>query len=570
MEPLGFRFQGREAVTVGVVTAIDADGREVRGELGWDGTWLELVVPGAFLEGASWPLVVDPLITGPNFQVQGSEAFDPDVAYDASTDRYLVVWTQRASLFDLDVRARRIADSGLGDPYTLPIETSSDSSSQPAVGNLDSQNEFFVAYTRREGFFGDADVEGLFVDAKVPLFGFSKTILLDDSPSWAADQVDVGSSQAGLFTMQVVWRRVGSGLRKARVLSDGLNPVGIVSYGTLTSNAADANPRLSSSIAYDGAHVVAWRRFFNSPAPGDHDVYLRAIQPNGALVGSEVGLTTIGVDEQPPRIDGDGEQFMLLYDRENAVHDGSAFREVVLDGTKLSVGAELFEWVAGPFGQADVAFSGYDFVVCITDGLELNDLHFRSIAPFTFKVGELNGIPGNFDVSAVPVLATTWQGTGEPGHDGLMVWPDTDPVTGGTNIAGKHITPGFGIEEKGGGCGEVGETRTGLPVLGKELTFAMEDAPAFSPSILMIAAAEGNLPCGPCVIVPSAADPIFFTFTATIDGDAEQVLTIPDNASLDGAKVWAQWLILDLFDPECDLFPVDVADAHELTLHPPF
>ena len=92
-------------VTIGGVTGIDANGRQCGGELRWQNGELELRLPGAFVEAAAYPLVLDPLFG--TTVVYGGSTFDDgevDVAYEAGSDTYLVVWARVFSTADHDVR----------------------------------------------------------------------------------------------------------------------------------------------------------------------------------------------------------------------------------------------------------------------------------------------------------------------------------------------------------------------------------------------------------------------------------------------------------------------------------
>ena len=569
-DPLGFRLDGRDAITIGTVTAIDADGRRSDGELGYDGTHLDLVVPASFLADARWPLIVDPLIQGPNFEVTGAEATEPDVAYDASSGRYLVTWTQRMSVFDLDIRARGVTTTGLVDAEVIPIESTAFQAFDSAVGNLDSRDEFFVAYSMRSTLFTDSDLVGRFVDAHDPSGGVGPTHVLDDTSGANADQVDVASTWGSGSSLHLVWRRDGVGIRHTRVVDNGVLAPLVFQSTSLFDSATARDPRMATSGGASQDRIVAWREFYASPAPGDHDVMVGMVAENGSLLGAVDNITTLGVDERAPHIDGDGEQFLLLYDRENGPYDGFAYREVTWNGTTIGTGDENVEWHAAPFGVASTAYSGYDFINCLTDGNAFDDLHFRAIDPFTFGVYFLNGIPGALHGASEVAMAMGYHGTGLAAHDGLIVWSDSDPQSGLPNIMAKLVKPGLGIDEAGGGCGEAGSARTGLPTLGETLTFALEDGPAFAPAILVIGFADLNLPCGPCTLVPSTAGAIFHSTTISLSGEAQYQAPLPIDPALGGTQVWSQWLTVDLFSPACDQFPADLSDAHALTLLPAF
>ena len=100
---------GLGGVRIGTATGIDAAGATVRGALRVTANELELSLPGAFVDRARYPLVLDPLF-GPELAVGNQTGDDsaPDAAYDASQDCYLVCWQEEFSALDVDIRAQRV------------------------------------------------------------------------------------------------------------------------------------------------------------------------------------------------------------------------------------------------------------------------------------------------------------------------------------------------------------------------------------------------------------------------------------------------------------------------------
>ena len=91
----GVRYErdGR-GVHFGAVTGVDANGATVRGSIRAGADFVEWVLPASFVEHAAYPLVLDPLI-GSAISIASTSGTDdvlPNVAYDTSSNRYLVVW----------------------------------------------------------------------------------------------------------------------------------------------------------------------------------------------------------------------------------------------------------------------------------------------------------------------------------------------------------------------------------------------------------------------------------------------------------------------------------------------
>ena len=141
----GIRFEIGDlgGVSFGSVTGIDADGNRAAGWLRLEEGHLELGLPGEFVDEAPFPLLLDPLI-GSTVTITGGYDLDPDVAYDATVDVYLVVWERMISSTNYDVLGQRFSSAGalLGAP--IPISTID--ARGPAVANLGAIDRFIVVW----------------------------------------------------------------------------------------------------------------------------------------------------------------------------------------------------------------------------------------------------------------------------------------------------------------------------------------------------------------------------------------------------------------------------------------
>ena len=80
-------------VRIAGVVGIDGQGRRTTGSLAYGNGTLSLRLPHAFVQHATLPLVLDPLISSTTLTPAGTSLVDSiHAAYDASTDKYLVVW----------------------------------------------------------------------------------------------------------------------------------------------------------------------------------------------------------------------------------------------------------------------------------------------------------------------------------------------------------------------------------------------------------------------------------------------------------------------------------------------
>lgn len=169
--------------------AVAADGTRTPLATTWRQGAIEIAVPA----DARYPMLIDPVVsTLPIAVGEPGNDFGPEVAYDASSARWIVVWQQRLSAFDSDVLFRRYSTTGalLG---TGSAETSGAIAAAPSVGNCDSSDNFFVAWTEALG-----SIKGRRITANTGGMGTVVTVY-DGIVSAPASSVSVGGSRRSGF-----------------------------------------------------------------------------------------------------------------------------------------------------------------------------------------------------------------------------------------------------------------------------------------------------------------------------------------------------------------------------------
>ena len=122
-QELLFAHAGAPTIRYGAAIAFDARGNRTPVRTAYDGrSTISLVVPEAFVEAASYPLVVDPTI-GPVLSVSGTatDDFEPDVAFDPINRRFFVVWRHIFSATSIGLRGAVYDASGALVTPTTPI-----------------------------------------------------------------------------------------------------------------------------------------------------------------------------------------------------------------------------------------------------------------------------------------------------------------------------------------------------------------------------------------------------------------------------------------------------------------
>lgn len=125
--------------------AVDAVGRTLPLELGWQQDQMVLTVPATWLRAATWPVLVDPIVRVIGVATTPTTFRRPQVAFDPTANVWLIVVEDEVAATDTDVAVFRLAldgtvlDSGA-------IEVSPDRALSPDVGALAAHGKFLIAY----------------------------------------------------------------------------------------------------------------------------------------------------------------------------------------------------------------------------------------------------------------------------------------------------------------------------------------------------------------------------------------------------------------------------------------
>jgi hypothetical protein len=142
------RFMGDlGGVRYGQARVIDAARRALDLEPLLENGEIVIRVPREFVERARLPLLVDPLISTITLDDSAEDDRDPDVAYDASLDAYLICWERAFSATDHDVYAQLRDGTGVL-LRELYIDSTTDHTVTPRVAGIDAMDQFLVVYNR--------------------------------------------------------------------------------------------------------------------------------------------------------------------------------------------------------------------------------------------------------------------------------------------------------------------------------------------------------------------------------------------------------------------------------------
>ena len=447
---LCFEIDGVGGVRIGGVTGIDARGWEIAGGLQCDGETLELSLPADFVDSADYPIVLDPLI-GSTIVVSpsGQDAADPDVAYDISTDRYLVVWDRQYSDFDSEVHGALVGSDGTVAVPVIMIAFDPDSIQiNPSVGNCNVNNRFLCAFQQRS--LG-GPTWNIAVKAIAATDGYVNLSSAPVISTETTDQVDpdVGGEQTTFEDdVMVVWQSTNYGIRGCQVtVPSGTGvPYVVGSVLAISSVSSTSNPAISKGAAGIGGELlVVWQRYF-SGSPGDHDLRGRVIDRNGnflAPTGTTAFslLTTIGPDEEDPDCDGANGRWLVAYESQEVADDGDndiLCMRVDLSGSTLEV-AHAGTQIEGDLNDDEqdpaVGYTGESHVVAWLDmsGLDFN-LGIRAVDPRNCQACEGEEFPATTSTDDIRVEIATQFSGGGAGPQAMCVWEAANLGTGAGEI----------------------------------------------------------------------------------------------------------------------------------------
>ncbi|MBK8978881.1 MAG: hypothetical protein IPM29_23520 [Planctomycetes bacterium] len=253
-------------------------------ETTFDGDSLTIRVTAALRTPA--PLVVDPIIRTSAFTYSASgDSAQPDIAYDASSDQYLVVWQHPFSATDIDVWSQFWNGDGTVVPSSLAsIDFTTFSFSNPRVANLNASDRFLVVAQRHDGvrsqIYGRLRLAG---SAPHPI------VFPISDPSVAGDCVnpDIGGDSGNGNRFFVVWERefiAGTDHDiHGRMVNADISLAPFTLFIEDTASTLHTLPHVSQSngngFTASPQWLVVWQFRFS---PTDWDVYGAAVAPGGA------------------------------------------------------------------------------------------------------------------------------------------------------------------------------------------------------------------------------------------------------------------------------------------------
>jgi len=335
---------------------------------------VQIDVEADYLASAQFPLTVDPLITTFDVDTTTFDNFAPDVAFDATTYRYLYVYEETVTATDHDVYSQVISLTGVAGPGAY-VDSSTTDWRGPSVGNLNAYDQFLVAGSVGNVVgFSSRIVRGRTTPATGPTYGtvFNISTTVDSTGhktnvsvggdpfsgfpayycvaferEWSPTDHDilarlvtntgtlVGASVLPIantspqhdmlpsvskgnsgIRWNIAWQRditsTNGDIHAAQVEWDG-SAITTPNFVVSAGSSDDTRPSASTSLTA-GSYAVVWERYFATTS--DHDIYAASI--TGGTVGPITSLsfiegTTLFEDQREPAVDSDGQHFTVTY-----------------------------------------------------------------------------------------------------------------------------------------------------------------------------------------------------------------------------------------------------------------
>lgn len=248
---------------------------------------------------------------GDAFVIAGSVAFEsnPEIAYSAAGNEYLVVWEHESGLDEFthnDIYGQRLAADGSDiDDFLILVDGPLDES-LPAVAHGDT---YLVVWQEKQPGTGEYDIRGLRVGSSGAIAGSEI-----DISTWEYDQIKPRlalNHRDGLFL--VVWEDHHWAWGDARdIYGQRVSTSGSLIGGNLTITGEDAEPRLNPDVSYKAAaneYVVVWE---HEVSVTDHDVYYRRVKSDGSRPEPDIPVSQGDAHEKRPVVASDDDWSYLV------------------------------------------------------------------------------------------------------------------------------------------------------------------------------------------------------------------------------------------------------------------
>lgn len=460
----GFRFWNELGeVHYGQATVIDARGRKLGLKQSLTSNGLQIVVPSHYVEMATFPITVDPILTTLTIEDNTRRQTDVDVAYDGQNSTYQIVFSERQSALDSD-----IITVNYNGPLNLLISAStiditSNTWRLPSnASNYEEQQFLCVAIvgqaTGSRRVFGRTRHAG--TGARGPQFQISGP---------GAEAVDVGGKGndiASVYDYMVVWQEVDSINQDFDIVAQAVEGDSTLTLGRMVIDGdvtdLDRAPSISKSSGRPGSvnteneYMIVWEREISST---DHNIRGQVIEYTGSMTGHNQFNVYTFSDSLDPDVstqrDVDTRNWLIVFERRIG-SNYKIFAVIAEDGSAYNarnVQAMQNLDVDGDHRDPRIAYDSYDYLLAYqtTETNGDRSVYLTALNPDSqnneIRTGLIlrrESLGHSENGAAHLAIASHWDGGGpfggnEPG-DALAVWSEREDATGDSDIFGAIVT----------------------------------------------------------------------------------------------------------------------------------
>tara|TARA_R110002072_G_scaffold303063_1_gene492429 strand:- start:4898 stop:7162 length:2265 start_codon:yes stop_codon:yes gene_type:complete len=555
---------GVGGVSLGGVTGIDANGTRVAGTLRYAQGELELSLPAAFVDSAVYPVVLDPLI-GTVFNVMLTTQIDgdPDVAYDATNDRYLVVFMRALAANTVVPRGQMITSAGVGINNTI-FFTAQGVCDRVRVANLASHDRFGVVWCSNQFGLGSL----MFQACDPVASNLSHLAVLASTtavtPYKHADIGGVGDEamQIGRGFMVVYEDDIQNAIRARRVYFDaGDNLVAPTAFNVYSDQGGIGStyrePEISRTSGDTDKFLVAVRR--NSGVGPSVRTAVAVLDAALSVVGSKSsfgGLVNGSVSQ--PDVDGVNGHWVVAWQQTASGTAAQVVARATVDlsstgtlmlGTPATLGGGIQSAQSPTLGYAaGRTWLGYRWNTSFSSSLRALAIDSASVTAGGDSFSE--PIPTASTGGRI-VVGTMASGGDVTGEGSLLVFEEGDSIFGQLL---QHYGTSGSLISIGGACGAGGtQAFNHSPGIGS--SYMACNLSGLSPSALLsvfnLAPLANSVSCGLCDLVPYGVTAV----RVVSQQEANFAFAIPCLPSLVGSSMLTQWTTFDVTQTPCSLAP---------------
>lgn len=264
----GLLFLGPDGgVTFGAAMVVDSVGLSRSLPLDWDGTSLHYTIPGDYVAAATGEIVLDPLIATTVVDDFGLELTRPDVAFDADTNAFCVLYEESFSTTDGDLYYKVIDGTTFSTINEGYMEVSSLRAYDPHIATIAASNRFVAVFTQEDAFARPAIHMRSAVSGATVSFGPDFTIVDTNEfffylhPDVGGEAYEGSASTYAAVVFEEQPRGAGnfaSGIRVRLVDRDGTPLPGLINIVPSLSAKSQERPVISKFTGDSNNHGAWW------------------------------------------------------------------------------------------------------------------------------------------------------------------------------------------------------------------------------------------------------------------------------------------------------------------------